>query len=84
MPGVMIHIVQRWLARQHDGWPKSSRKRIWFLMRGDSKETWPLGSSQERHHCGARSIVELHGGTISVGSGLGEATTFTISLPLGS
>jgi light-regulated signal transduction histidine kinase (bacteriophytochrome) len=84
MPGVVIHIVQRWLAKQHDGRPKTSKKKIRFLMRGDSKETWPLGSSQERHHCGARSIVELHGGTISVGSGLGEATTFAISLLLGS
>jgi len=30
----------------------------------------------------ARSVVELHGGTISVESSLGEGTTFTIALPI--
>jgi len=32
----------------------------------------------------AKSLVELHGGTISVQSILGEGTTFSIALPLGS
>lgn len=32
----------------------------------------------------AKSLVELHGGTISVASTLGEGTAFTIALPVGS
>jgi signal transduction histidine kinase len=33
---------------------------------------------------GARQIVEMHGGSISVQSQEGVGTTFTVSLPLGA
>jgi len=32
----------------------------------------------------AKSLVELHDGTISVESTLGEGTTFRLALPMGS
>ena len=63
------------------GIPADMKDRVfdWF-------ETHPLGS----HHRGAglglsivRSFVELHGGTVTLDSAVGEGTTVTCTFPLG-
>jgi signal transduction histidine kinase len=62
------------------GIPPDRKHRVfdWF-------ETHPLGS----HHRGAglglsivRSFVELHGGTVTLDSTVGECTTVTCTFPL--
>jgi signal transduction histidine kinase len=52
------------------------RKSLFAPFRSTKKGGWGIGLYQ------AKSLVEAHGGTITVESRLGEGTTFRVTLPL--